>query len=61
MCSDGLTGEVSDSRIGELMTSQTSAQSLAELFVGAADPAFAQDNVTVLVLLHAPGSGTVHG
>lgn len=50
MCSDGLTGEVLDGRIGELMAADVDEQALAERLVTEAVQADAQDNVTVVVL-----------
>ncbi|NYJ05834.1 protein phosphatase [Geodermatophilus daqingensis] len=50
MCSDGLTGEVLDARIGELLRGDADDQSLADRLVAEADPAVAQDNVTVVVV-----------
>src|SRR4051812_1352055 len=50
MCSDGLTGEVLDARIGELLASGTDDQALADRLVAEADPTAAQDNVTVVVV-----------
>jgi len=57
VCSDGLTGELSDERIAELMASDLDEQSLAEQLVAAAVQDGAQDNVTVvLVRVHGDGS-----
>jgi len=50
MCSDGLTGEVLDARIGELLAAGTDGQDLANRLVAEADPTAAQDNVTVVVV-----------
>src|SRR3954447_9942406 len=50
MCSDGLTGEVLDARIGEVLTAGTDDQALADRLVAEADPTAAQDNVTVVVV-----------
>jgi PPM family protein phosphatase len=57
VCSDGLTGELSDERIAELMASDLDEQSLAEQLVAEAVQDGAQDNVTVvLVRVHGDGS-----
>jgi len=50
MCSDGLTGELGDQLIGELMASDTDDQGLAERLVAEAVQVGAQDNVTVVVV-----------
>src|SRR3954447_6113148 len=50
MCSDGLTGEVLDARIGELLAAGSDDQALADRLVAEADPTAAQDNVTVVVV-----------
>jgi protein phosphatase len=57
MCSDGLTGEVLDARIGELLAAGTDNQSLADRLVAEADPDTAQDNVTVVVVGIRAGRG----
>src|SRR3954447_861382 len=50
MCSDGLTGEVLDERIGELLAAESDEQTLAARLVTEANPEAAQDNVTVVVV-----------
>src|SRR4051794_12670498 len=58
ICSDGLTGEVSDERIAELMASDTDEQSLADQLVAEATHGGAQDNVSVVVVrVRADGGG----
>ncbi|MGY1805883.1 PP2C family protein-serine/threonine phosphatase [Blastococcus sp. SYSU D00669] len=56
MCSDGLTGELGDTRIAELMANEHDDQRLAEQLVASAVEPGAQDNVTV-VIVRAPGAG----
>jgi protein phosphatase len=63
MCSDGLTGEVLDARIGELLATENDDQALADSLVAEANPAAAQDNVTVVVVAvreEGRSTGTVH-
>lgn len=50
VCSDGLTGEVSDARIAELLLAQPDPQSAARSLVDAALEAGGHDNVTVVVI-----------
>jgi serine/threonine protein phosphatase PrpC len=50
MCSDGLTGELLDARIGELMASDVDDQRMAESLVATAVEPGAQDNVTVVLV-----------
>ena len=50
VCSDGLTGEVPDHRIAELMLGAASAQDAASALVSAALDAGGHDNVTVIVV-----------
>src|SRR4051794_20394180 len=58
LCSDGLTGEVGDDRIAELMASDTDEQSLADQLVAEAAQDGAQDNVSVVVVrVHADRNG----
>jgi len=57
MCSDGLTGEVLDSRIGELLAAGTDGERLAEALVAEANPSSAQDNVTGVVVQVQGASG----
>ena len=50
VCSDGLTGELPDERIAELMTAADSAGEAAAVLVAAAVEAGGHDNVTVIVV-----------
>jgi protein phosphatase len=54
MCSDGLTGDVDDGRIAELMAGDIEEQALADELVETALRAGAHDNVSVVVV-------SVHG
>ena len=49
MCSDGLTGELTDERIGEVLASEADDQAVAEQLVAEAVQLGAQDNVSVVV------------
>ena len=50
ICSDGLTGELSDERIAELMLGAGTAREAAHVLVAAAVQAGGHDNVTVIVV-----------
>ncbi|MCA0144891.1 PP2C family serine/threonine-protein phosphatase [Blastococcus sp. LR1] len=50
LCSDGLTGDVDDGRIAELMAADTDEQALADGLVDVALRAGAHDNVSVVVV-----------
>src|SRR5690349_3187538 len=50
MCSDGLTGEVGDARIENLMASLPAEPALAESLVAEARPDSAHDNITVVTV-----------
>jgi PPM family protein phosphatase len=50
ICSDGLTGELSDDRIADLMLGAASAREAAAVLVAAAVEAGGHDNVTVIVV-----------
>ena len=50
VCSDGLTGELSDERIAQLMLGAASARDAAQVLVSAAVLAGGHDNVTVIVV-----------
>ncbi|WP_265520568.1 PP2C family protein-serine/threonine phosphatase [Oerskovia flava] len=50
ICSDGLTGELSDGRISEILLAQHDPQHAAELLVNEAITAGGRDNITVLVI-----------
>jgi serine/threonine protein phosphatase PrpC len=50
ICSDGLTGELPDDRIAELMLAASSAREAAAVLVAAAVEAGGHDNVTVIVV-----------
>ncbi|MGY1659590.1 PP2C family protein-serine/threonine phosphatase [Geodermatophilus sp. SYSU D00705] len=57
-CSDGLTGEVADERIAELLVAEADLQTIAEDLVVSAEAVGARDNVTVVVA-HARTVGAV--
>ncbi len=50
ICSDGLTKELSDARIAEIVAAESDPASIARELVGAALQAGASDNVTVVVV-----------
>ncbi|MEP7191354.1 MAG: protein phosphatase 2C domain-containing protein [Actinomycetota bacterium] len=50
VCSDGLTGEVGDERISQILLAETCPQSAADLLVEVALAAGGRDNITVLVV-----------
>src|SRR4051794_19489069 len=50
MCSDGLTGELSDEQIAAVLASGADDQAVAEQLVAEANQHGAQDNVTVVVV-----------
>lgn len=50
LCSDGLTSEVRDSSIGELLEAHASPGACAEALVAAANTAGGKDNVSVIVI-----------
>jgi serine/threonine protein phosphatase PrpC len=57
VCSDGLTGELSDDRIAELLASDTDDQTVADQLVAEATRDGAQDNVSVVVVrVHGKGN-----
>ncbi|WP_189213677.1 PP2C family protein-serine/threonine phosphatase [Actinokineospora fastidiosa] len=53
LCSDGLTGELSDAEIAERLGAEDDPQTLADALVGAAVAAGGRDNVTVVVVDNA--------
>ena len=55
ICSDGLTGEVSDARLASILRDLADPQEAADALVAAALEAGGHDNVTVIVLDVAPG------
>lgn len=50
ICSDGLSSEVPDSRIKEILTRETDPQTAATVLVGEAVSAGGRDNITVVVV-----------
>ncbi|MFD6091767.1 PP2C family protein-serine/threonine phosphatase [Oerskovia sp. NPDC060338] len=50
VCSDGLTGELSDERIAEILLAQPDPQCAADLLVNEAIVAGGRDNITVVVV-----------
>ncbi|WP_125773483.1 PP2C family protein-serine/threonine phosphatase [Antribacter gilvus] len=60
VCSDGLTGEVSDERIAELLLSHADAEEAAGKLVAEAILAGGRDNITVIVV-DATGVGSQTG
>jgi serine/threonine protein phosphatase PrpC len=61
MCSDGLTGEISDQRIAEVLASAADDQAVADQLVAEATQHGAQDNVTVIVLHVGGDDGAAAG
>ncbi|ROS76728.1 PP2C family serine/threonine-protein phosphatase [Cellulomonas sp. PhB143] len=55
VCSDGLTGEVDDARIVELLLEHPAPQAAADALVGAALESGGRDNITVVVVDVARG------
>jgi protein phosphatase len=51
LCSDGVTGGVSDERLAELLTQGDDAQTVAETIVKAAEDGGSKDNVTCVVVI----------
>jgi PPM family protein phosphatase len=49
LCSDGLTGMVSESRVAEILRSRSSLQQAAEALVGEANARGGRDNITVIL------------
>jgi PPM family protein phosphatase len=60
LCSDGLTGELSDARIEGLMASDTDERESAERLVAVATAPGAQDNVTVVIVGVGPSRRGQH-
>ena len=60
ICSDGLTGELSDQRLAHLMAGDTTAHVIAEGLVSEAIERGAQDNVSAVVV-HVHGGGAAEG
>jgi serine/threonine protein phosphatase PrpC len=54
LCSDGLHGAVQNDAIGEILASGADAVAMAERLVAAALEGPASDNITALVIRHAP-------
>jgi PPM family protein phosphatase len=52
VCSDGLTGEIEDDAIADILRAEPDAQRAADRLVAAAVEAGGRDNVTVLVIDH---------
>lgn len=50
VCSDGLTGELSDERIAEILLAQPEPQAAADLLVNEAIVAGGRDNITVVIV-----------
>lgn len=59
ICSDGLTGELEDDRIAEILRSEGEPQRAADRLVALAVEAGGRDNVTVLVIDGPPAVQTV--
>jgi protein phosphatase len=58
LCSDGLTGEVSDERIAAMMSGDAPASDVADRLVSAAVAHGGSDNVTVVVVHVHPANGS---
>lgn len=57
LCSDGLTNEVSDREIGEILWSEPDIQRACKRLVHSANQAGGKDNITVLIIQYGdPGS-----
>jgi len=54
LCSDGLTRELSDAQIAALLGDSEDAQQCADRLIDAANQAGGGDNITAIVLRHAP-------
>jgi serine/threonine protein phosphatase PrpC len=54
LCSDGLTKELSDAQIASALAETEDPQAAADLLVRLANDAGGSDNITVIVLRHAP-------
>ena len=54
LCSDGLTKELSDAQIANVLAKNDDAQVAADQLVQLANDAGGSDNITVIVLRHAP-------
>ena len=50
LCSDGLSGEVTDDRIAAILSETTDAQTRVDPLIAAALKAGGKDNITVIVL-----------
>jgi serine/threonine protein phosphatase PrpC len=50
LCSDGLSGQVSDERIGEILSTEKDLRACAQMLVDEANEAGGDDNVTVIVV-----------
>jgi protein phosphatase len=57
LCSDGLTREVSDERIRDVLRSMTSAKQACETLLQDALDAGGQDNITIVVGRAVPREG----
>lgn len=54
LCSDGLTKELSDAEIAKALVEADDPQAAADRLVQLANEAGGSDNITVIVLRHAP-------
>lgn len=61
LCSDGLTNEVPEERIAEVLTSESDPQKAAETLVRLANESGGNDNITVVVLDVVVGEEKAHG
>jgi PPM family protein phosphatase len=59
LCSDGLTTEVDDIRIAEILSRETSPQKAADLLVEAAISSGGSDNITVIIVAAPESAGAV--
>ncbi|QAY72126.1 serine/threonine-protein phosphatase [Agromyces protaetiae] len=60
LCSDGLTGEVSDEAIRATLTMAGGPESAAEALVGRANSVGGRDNITVVVVDVVSGGGSIN-
>jgi serine/threonine protein phosphatase PrpC len=61
LCSDGLTKELSDCQIGKVLSAIDDPEAAAEQLIKLANDAGGSDNITVIVLRHAPSLAGAFG
>ena len=60
LCTDGVSGQVKESRIAEILLSSSDPQSAAEKLVAAADEAGGKDNATAIVAMRSGPHARTH-